>query len=210
MLKNTLLVILLMISSLFTACAEGYVSDGQKEGDIKEICFSLNMDGGSPTRSSVSLDGMKWKIFCFDDQYNYLFERVGNVGDVTNEIKLSVTKGIIYRFLFLFTTADNTFPTLTSGDTYWDLEAYSPQLPLTDPMTMLVSKGEQDGTLRVAASTSSVQVTLSPRASRIVLEKDPDTASDIIVNSMTYTNAVSSVPYPHMSRNIIMSMRSFQ
>ena len=198
MLKNTLLVILLMISSLFTACAEGYVSDGQKEGDIKEICFSLNMDGGTPTRSSVSLDGMKWKIFCFDDQYNYLFERVGNVGDVTNEIKLSVTKGIIYRFLFLFTTADNTFPTLTSGDTYWDLEAYSPQLPLTDPMTMLVSKGEQDGTLRVAASTSSVQVTLSPRASRIVLEKDPDTASDIIVNSMTYTNAVSSVPYPHI------------
>ena len=31
-----------------------------------------------------------------------------------------------------------------------------------------------------------------------MLEKDPDTASDIIVNSMTYTNAVSSVPYPHI------------
>lgn len=30
MLKNTLFVILLMISSLFTACAEGYVSDVQK------------------------------------------------------------------------------------------------------------------------------------------------------------------------------------
>lgn len=201
MLKNTLFVILLMISSLFTACAEGYVSDIQKEDDTKEIRFSLNTEGGitmSPTRSSASLVGMKWKIFCFDDQYNYLFDQTGRVGDVTNEIKVSVTKGIIYRFLFLFATADNTFPVLTSGDTYWNLEAYSPQLPITDPMTMLVSKGEQDGTLRVAASTSLVQVTLAPRASRIVLRKDADTASDIIVNSVTYTDAVSSVPYAHI------------
>ena len=201
MLKNTLFVILLMISSLFTACAEGYVSDIQKEDDTKEIRFSLNTEGGitmSPTRSSASLVGMKWKIFCFDDQYNYLFDQTGRVGDVTNEIKVSVTKGIIYRFLFLFATADNTFPVLTSGDTYWNLEAYSPQLPITDPMTMLVSKGEQDGTLRVAASTLLVQVTLAPRASRIVLQKDADTASDIIVNSVTYTDAVSSVPYAHI------------
>ena len=201
MLKNTLFVILLMISSLFTACAEGYVSDIQKEDDTKEIRFSLNTEGGitmSPTRSSVSLAGMKWKIFCFDDQYNYLFDQTGSVGDVTNEIKVSVTKGIIYRFLFLFATADNTFPVLTSGDTYWNLEAYSPQLPITDPMTMLVSKGEQDGTLRVPASTSLVQVTLAPRASRIVLQKYLDTASDIIVNSVTYTDAVSSVPYAHI------------
>ena len=44
MLKNTLFVILLMISSLFTACAEGYVSDMQKENDTKEIRFSLNME----------------------------------------------------------------------------------------------------------------------------------------------------------------------
>ena len=44
MLKNTLFVILLMISSLFTACAEGYVSDVQKEDDTKEIRFSLNME----------------------------------------------------------------------------------------------------------------------------------------------------------------------
>ena len=46
MLKNTLFVILLMISSLFTACAEGYVSDVQKEDDTKEIRFSLNMGEG--------------------------------------------------------------------------------------------------------------------------------------------------------------------
>ena len=62
MLKNTLFVILLMISSLFTACAEGYVSDVQKEDDTKEIRFSLNMEGGltmSPTRSSVSLEDRK-------------------------------------------------------------------------------------------------------------------------------------------------------
>ncbi len=201
MLKNTLLVILLTISSLFSACAEEYVGDVQKESNTKEIRFSLNMERGitmSPTRSSMSLAGMQWKIFCFDDQYNYLFDQTGKVGDMTDEIKVSVTKGIIYRFLFLFTTADKTFPTLQSGHTYWDLSAYSPQLPLTDPMTMLVSKGEQDGTLRVAASTSSVQVTLSPRTSRIVLQKDPNTASGITVNSVSYTNAVSSVPYVHI------------
>lgn len=197
MLKNTLFVILLMISSLFTACAEGHVTDIQKKDDTKEIRFSLKMEGGItmlPTRSSVSLSGMKWKIFCFDDQYNYLFDQSGSVGEVMNEIKVSVTKGIIYRFLFLFTTTDNTFPVLTAGDTYWDLEAYSPQLPLADPMTMLVSKGEQDGTLRVPASASLVQVSLSPRASRIVLQRSPD----IIVNSVTFTNAVSSVPYAHI------------
>ena len=180
MLKNTLFVILLMISSLFTACAEGYVSDVQKKDDTKEIRFSLNMEGGLtmfPTRSSVSLDGMKWKIFCFDDQYNYLFDRTGSIGDAANEIKVSVTKGIVYRFLFLCTTADK-FPELTSGKTYWDLDAYVPQLPLADPMAMLVSRGnEKDGTLRVAAASASVQVTLAPRASKIVLQKDSQTAS---------------------------------
>ena len=201
MLKNTLFVILLMISNLFTACAEGYVSDVQKEDDTKEIRFSLNMEGGltmSSTRSSVSLDGMKWKIFCFDDQYNYLFDRTGSIGDAANEIKISVTKGIVYRFLFLCTTADK-FPELISGKTYWDLDAYVPQLPLADPMAMLVSRGnEKDGTLRVAAASASVQVTLAPRASKIVLQKDSQTASDITVNSVTFADAASSVPYAHI------------
>ena len=201
MLKNTLFVILLMISSLFTACAEGYVSDVQKEDDTKEIRFSLNMEGGltmSSTRASVSLDGMKWKIFCFDDQYNYLFDKTGSIGDAANEIKVSVTKGVVYRFLFMCTTADK-FPELTSGKTYWDLDAYVPQLPLADPMAMLVSRGnEKDGTLRVAAASASVQVTLAPRASKIVLQKDSDTTSDIIVNSVTFADAASSVPYAHI------------
>lgn len=201
MLKKILFFIILIIACLFSACAEGCVGDVPNEGDTKEIHFRLNTDGGiimSPTRSSVSLNGMQWKIFCFDDQYNYLFDQTGSVGDVTNEIKVSVTKGIVYRFLFLVTTIDNTLPVLHPGDTYWDLEAYTPRLPLTDPMEMLVSKGEQDGTLRVAASTSLVQVVLAPRASRVVLQKDPDTASGIIVNSVTYTNAVSSIPYAHI------------
>ena len=201
MLKNTLFVILLMISSLFTACAEGYVSDVQKGDDTKEIRFSLNMEGGltmSSTRASVSLDGMKWKIFCFDDQYNYLFDKTGSIGDAANEIKVSVTKGVVYRFLFMCTTADK-FPELTSGKTYWDLEAYAPQLPLADPMAMLVSRGnEKDGTLRVAAASASVQVTLAPRASKIVLQKDSQTASNITVNSVTFADAASSVPYAHI------------
>lgn len=200
MLKNTLLVIFLTIFSLLTACAEGYVGDLQKETDTKEIRFSLNIESGimMATRSSMSLVGMQWKIFCFDDQFNYLFDQTGSVGNVTNEIKISVTKGVTYRFLFLFATADNIFPMLNPGDTYWDLKAYSPQLPLIDPMTMLVSRGEQDGTLRVTASTSSVQVTLSPRASKIILEKDSDTASNIIVNAVTFADAVSSTPYGHI------------
>ena len=164
-----------MISSLFTACAEGYVSDVQKGDDTKEIRFSLNMEGGltmSSTRASVSLDGMKWKIFCFDDQYNYLFDKTGSIGDAANEIKVSVTKGVVYRFLFLCTTADK-FPELTSGN-------------------------EKDGTLRVAAASASVQVTLAPRASKIVLQKDPQTASNITVNSVTFADAASSVPYTHI------------
>lgn len=202
MLKNTLFVILLMISSLFTACAEGYVSDVQKGDDTKEIRFSLNMEGGltmSSTRASVSLDRMKWKIFCFDDQYNYLFDKTGSIGDAANEIKVSVTKGVVYRFLFLCTTVNNIFPDLTSGKTYWDLEAYTPLLPLADPMEMLVSRGnEKDGTLRVAAASASVQVTLAPRASKIVLQKDAQTVSDITVNSVTFADAASSVPYVHI------------
>lgn len=201
MIKNTLLAILLTISCLFSACAEGYVGDIHKEGNTKEIRFNLNMEGEitmSPTRSSGSLAGMQWKMFCFDEQYNYLFDQTGSVGNLTDEIKAAVTKGIIYRFLFLFATADNTFPTLQIGQTYWDLKAYSPQLPLTDPKTMLANKGVEDGTLLVAASTSSVQVTLSPRAARIVLHKDPKTVSGLIVNSVSYTNAASSVPYGHI------------
>lgn len=152
----------------------------------------------SSTRSSVSLDGMKWKIFCFDDQYNYLFDRTGSIGDAANEIKVSVTKGIVYRFLFMCATVDE-FPELVFGKTYWDLEAYAPQLPLADPMAMLVSRGnEKDGTLRVAAASASVQVTLAPRASKLVLQKDLGAASDITVNSVTFADAASSVPYAHI------------
>ena len=70
-------------------------------------------------------------------------------------------------------------PAHISGKTYWDLDAYVPQLALADPMAMLVSRGnEKDGTLRVAAASASVQVTLAPRASKIVLQKDSQTASD--------------------------------
>lgn len=198
MIRNTLFVILLMVSSLFAACAEGVLGDAQKEDDTKEICFSLNLEGGltmSPTRSSVSLDGMKWKIFCFDDRYNYLFDKTGSMGD---EIKVSVTEGAVYRFLILCAATDN-FPKLTSGKTYWDLEAYAPLLPLTDPTAMLVSRGtEKDGTLRVTATSASVQVTLAPRTSRVVLQKDPQTASDITVNSVTFENAAASVPHAHI------------
>lgn len=45
--------------------------------------FQSEHGGGltmSSTRASVSLDGMKWKIFCFDDQYNYLFDKTGSIG----------------------------------------------------------------------------------------------------------------------------------
>ncbi|WP_289201005.1 endonuclease/exonuclease/phosphatase family protein [Phocaeicola sartorii] len=132
-------------------------------------------------------------------EYNYLFDKTGSIGDAANEIKVSVTKGVVYRFLFLCTTADNIFPDLASGKTYWDLEAYAPQLPLADPMAMLVSRGnEKDGTLRVVAASASVQVTLAPRASKVVLQKDPQTASDITVNSVTFADAASSVPYAHI------------
>lgn len=203
MLKNTLFVVLLMVSSLFAACAEGYAGDVQKEDDTKEIRFSLNMEGGltiSPaTRASVSLDGMKWKMFCFDDQYNYQFDKTGSIGDATNEIRISVKKGVVYRFLFLC-SATGKFPELASGNTYWDLEAYAPQLPLADPMVMLVSRGnEKDGTIRIASASASAQVVLAPRAAKVVvLQKDPETASDITVNSVTFANAVSSVPYMHI------------
>ena len=63
----------------------------------------------------------------------------------------------------------------------------------------LGSRGnEKDGTLRVAAASASVQVTLAPRASKIVLQKDSQTASDITVNSVTFADAASSVPYAHI------------
>ena len=115
-----------------------------------------------------------------------------------NEIKVSVTKGIVYRFLFLCTTADK-FPELTSGKTYWDLDAYVPQLPLADPMAMLVSRGnEKDGTLRVAAASASVQVTLAPRASKIVLQKDSQTASGYYGEFRDFCGCRSSVPYAHI------------
>ena len=201
MIKNTVFWVLLFISGLFSACAEEPIDGVQKEGDTKKICFSLNMDGGmtmSPSRSSLSLTGMQWKIFCFDDQYNYLFEQTGTVGNVADGIKVSVPKGQVYRFLLLFAADGNIFPSLESGDNYWDLETYSPQLPITDPLRMLVSRGEQDGTLRVAASTSLVSVTLSPRTSKIVLQKGTDIASDIIVNSISFTDAAASVPYSHI------------
>ena len=80
-----------------------------------------------------------------------------------------------------------------------DLDAYVPQLPLADPMALLVSRGnEKDGTLRVAAASASVQVTLAPRASKVVLQKDSQTVSDITVNSVTFADAASSVPYAHI------------
>lgn len=202
MLKNRLLWSLLVLSLFFSACTEESAEETPRKDDAKEICFNLKTEEGgmtmSPaasTRASVSLDGMYWKVFCFDDQYNYVSDRTGRA-EGTNEIKMAVTKGVAYRFLLLFATTDKSFPALKQGDTYWQLEAYSPQLPLADPMELLVSRGEQDGTLRVDASVSSVQVLLSPRAAKVVLEKKGET--DATVDAVTFSNAALSVPYAHI------------
>lgn len=201
MIKNALLWSMLFVSCFFSACAKEYVNDMLKEKDTREIRFSLNSGSGlvmSSARSSVSLAGMQWKIFCFDNQYNYLFDKVGTANDMNNEVNVSVPKGQAYRFLFLLSKDASVLPGLKSGDTYWDMEPYSPKLPLENPMEVLTNQGEPDGTICVTASTSIVSVTLSPRTSKVILQKDPATASEIVVNTITLTDAAASVPYSHI------------
>lgn len=197
MIKHILFWALFALLGLSTACNNDYTADTTEPNndDTREIHFSLNKsNGGMTLKSAVSLTGMQWKLLCFDDEYNYQFEKAGVVG-VDDDIKVSVPKGKIFRFVFLCTTAESLLPTLEDGDSYWDTEAYSPTLPLDDPMSMLASIGDYDGTLRVASSTSHVSIILAPRAARIMINNKIEPASDIVVNSVTFSNVAQTVPF---------------
>lgn len=196
--KNTFCWVLLLLAILLSACGKEETVRQTVERELREISFNLNSDGGialSPTRNAISLSGMQWKLFCFDDEYRYLFEKTGTVEDSSGNLQVSVPKGQVFRFLFLFATDVEMFPALNTGDTYWDMAAYSPSLPLTDPMNLLISKGEADGTIRVAASVSTVAVTLVPRAVKVVIQKDESVNPELLVNTVTFQNAAISIPY---------------
>ena len=190
---------LLSLMALLTSCMEKEETGLDNQvSDTKEISFSLDAEatiGLLPTRSVSSIEGMCWKLFCFDDEYRYLFEQVGMVENVNEGLKVSVPKGQNFRFLFLFAKGGNAFPSLEAGSSYWDLPAYAPALPISDPLNLLVSRGGDDGTLRVAASTSEVSVSLAPRVVRLTLLKEDSLPADVRVESITFADAVSSVPY---------------
>lgn len=201
MMKNIFCWMLLFFAGLLSAC-EKEESAGQSEGeDMREIRFSLNTSGGidlvSP-RSSTSLAGMQWKLLCFDDDYHYLFEESGTSGGASDELKVSVPKGQVFRFLLIFSSSSDGLPALKTGESYWDLAAYAPSLPLTDPMSLLVSEGEDDGTIRVSASVSRVPVTLVPRAVRVIVQKDESVAPEVTVESVSFQRSALSVPYVHI------------
>ena len=141
--------VLLLSMSLLTACSKEEAGTEAPGEPTKEICFSLNAGdaiGLSPARAAASIDGMSWKLLCFSDEYQYLFEATGTVS--ADEVKVQVPKGQAFRFLMLFAADASTLPSLEAGSSYWDLPAYAPQLPLSDPMSLLVGKGEEDGTIR--------------------------------------------------------------
>ena len=192
--------VLLLSMSLLTACSKEEAGTEAPGEPTKEICFSLNAGdaiGLSPARAAASIDGMSWKLLCFSDEYQYLFEATGTVS--ADEVKVQVPKGQAFRFLMLFAADASTLPSLEAGSSYWDLPAYAPQLPLSDPMSLLVGKGEEDGTIRVSASATKVAVALSPRAAKVTLQADASVADGISVEGITFSNAAKSVPYGHIN-----------
>lgn len=196
--KNSFCWALLFCAILLSACGKEDVAGQSFEGGVKKMSFNLNSVDGIgllPAINSVSLSGMQWKLFCFDDKYRYQFECNGTIEDVSSDLQVDVPKGQIFRFLFLFATDAAMFPTLSLGDTYWDLPAYAPSLPLADPMGLLVSKGGEDGTIRVAASVSKVAVTLIPRAVKVIIQKHESVSPDLAVNAITFQNAAVAIPY---------------
>ena len=180
--------VLLLSMSLLTACSKEEAGTEAPGEPTKEICFSLNAGdaiGLSPARAAASIDGMSWKLLCFSDEYQYLFEATGTVS--ADEVKVQVPKGQAFRFLMLFAADAAALPSLEAGSSYWDLPAYAPQLPLSDPMSLLVGKGEEDGTIRVSASATKVAVALSPRAVKVTLQADASVADGTSVEGITFS-----------------------
>ena len=78
--------VLLLSMSLLTACSKDEAGTEAPGEPTKEICFSLNAGdaiGLSPARAAASIDGMSWKLLCFSDEYQYLFEATGTVSACT-------------------------------------------------------------------------------------------------------------------------------
>lgn len=201
MLKNILLTTLLtLLLGLSLSCNSEPTSEIVNIDNNKDIYFSLNTSNNGLTMksfnpssaSSTSLVGMQWKILCFDDDYNYLLEESGTINSESEILKLSLPQGKVYRFLFLCSSNTTLLPTLNAGDNYWNLDLYSPQLPLTNPMDMLTSVGAEDGTMRVAASASHLTVTLLPRVAKILVQTDVE---NIKTGSITLSNVAKSAPY---------------
>lgn len=192
----------LLFIGWLASCSTDFEEEAEQAAtDSREICFDLNADGGialSSVRAAASLVGMQWKAYCFDDQYNYKFEQQGVLSGESEKVKITVAKGKVFRFLFLFAQKDIELPTLKEKDTYWSLAAYKPVLPLGDPMALLASKGGEDGTLRVATSSAVVQVSLLPRASRVVVEKAQEVSDAVTVDYIRFDKAAGAVTYAHV------------
>ncbi len=190
--------VVLALPLLFSACNNDKACDAPDTDNTREVQFDLNSTGGGLSiggRSSVSLPGMDWKLLCFDESYNYLLERTGTIG--LSSVKASIPKGVAYKVVFVCAADVSELPALQTGDDYWDLEAYAPQLPLADPMGLLVSVGDEDGTLYVGPTASRIPITLSPRAVKVVAQP-VDESSGIVVNSVTFTNAAQTAPFANI------------
>lgn len=186
----------LLVTILLLACGnEVEMMDIPGDNVKQEICFHLNTSSDLVLTRTVSLTGMNWKAYCFDDQYKFQFSAEGIITAGMESIQMTVEHGKVFRFLFLIGKPEVKFPTLKIGDSYWNLSSYAPTLPLDDPYALLVSKGTQDGTLRIAASLGSVDITLIPRATRIVIEKKDSSLDELKVNAVRFLHAARTIPY---------------
>lgn len=202
MIRNKLLgMFILFLTGILLSCTNDVEKEREQPAEnTREICFSLKAQSDIIlTRSATSLVGMQWKIYCFDDQYNYQFAKEGTITDASGNIKISITKGKIFRFLFLVAKENVTLPSLQEGDTYWNLAVHTPQLPLADPMAVLASQGNQDGTLRIATFSSVIEIDLLPRATRIIVQKGKGVSADVKVNSVQFQQAASSATFAHIA-----------
>lgn len=135
------------------------------------VSFELSLPEEALTMTRIQGAVKNFKVYCFDDDCNFLFSKDGRLEKESTVIDLKLEQGKAFKFLFLLADEKVNLPSLKEGQTYWDLKVWAPaQLPLTDPYSVLSSCGDRQGLMRIWSSANRIRVEMAPLASKVVID----------------------------------------
>ena len=183
-----ILAILAFCTLLCLSCASKIeVEDNTLNNGTRKVSFVLSTPEKDFVLTKAGETERNWKVYGFDESYKLEFSQEGIMNNSNAEtIEIELEKEKTYRLLFLVAADGVKLPEIKQGETYWNMGLYEPKLPLLNPKSVMVSKGNDKGLLKIDAEQTKVRVGLVPLAARVKFESS---VSGVEFQSLKLTGA---------------------